>query len=84
MTQYNPQFPGYQPPGMPTPPAPSLGGPRKYPFFAGYLMWFMPDLWRDAGRRWGGFGFLYMLILLAITWAITMAVGRSCVCPHWR
>lgn len=78
MTQYQSQFPGYPPtpPMPPMPPAAAPQGPRKYPFVAGYVLFFLPDLWKDAGRKWGGFGFLYMLILLAITWAIPMYIGH--------
>ena len=70
MTQYNPPYQAY--PGS-TPPLGQLPQQRRsFPFFMGYLMWFSPALWRDAGRRWGGIGFFYLLILVAGTWAIDM------------
>ena len=69
MTQYNPPYPVYT--GS-TPPGQLPPQRRSFPFFMGYLMWFSPALWRDAGRRWKGIGFFYMLILLAATWAIDM------------
>jgi hypothetical protein len=55
------------------PPAQAPAERRRFPFFAGYALWFMPALWRDAGRRWGGIGFFYMLILLALCWAAVAA-----------
>lgn len=83
MTQYNPQYPppppGYSmPPMAPTPPMmpphrPPDFGARRFPFVAGYILWFMPALWRDAGRRWGGIGFWYITILVFISWAIPLA-----------
>src|SRR5689334_14838410 len=80
MTQYNAPYPGY-PGGMPpqypqqfSPQSQAAPQARRFPFFMGYLLWFSPTLWRDAGRRWGGINFGYMLILVAISWAICMAV----------
>jgi hypothetical protein len=74
MTQYNPQFPGYPIAQSPTP-----AGRRLFPFLAGYVLWFLPALWRDAGRRWRGVGFFYMLILLAVSWAVSMGSCHSSV-----
>lgn len=78
MTQYTPQYPGAPMPPPMTPPRSPFApageqGRRRFPFVAGYLLWFMPALWRDAGRRWRGFGFLYILLLLALTWAAEFA-----------
>ncbi len=33
-----------------------------------YLSFFSRDLYRDVGSRWKGTGFLYLLLLLAVTW----------------
>jgi hypothetical protein len=69
---------------MPPPPAPAPlpqqqvpPGRRLFPFVAGYVMWFLPALWRDAGRRWRGIGFFYMLLLLALTWAAVMGKAHK-------
>src|SRR3954470_6773029 len=78
MTQYQPPYPPHPGPhggpGAPQP-QPQPQGPRRFPFVAGYLLWFMPSLWRDAGRRWRGVGFFYLLLLLLITWAAVFAKG---------
>lgn len=81
MTQYNAPYPG-APGGMPPQYSPQFSPqsqltpaqPRRFPFFVGYFLWFAPALWRDAGRRWGGICFWYMLILVAISWAVCMGV----------
>jgi hypothetical protein len=76
MTQYNAPYPGY-PGGMPpaySPQSQLAPQQRRFPFFMGYVLWFSPSLWRDAGKRWRGIGFWYMLILVAISWGICMAV----------
>ena len=76
MTQYNPAYPP-QPGFRSPPPAPASqepAGGRLFPFVAGYLLWFLPALWRDAGRGWRGFGFWYLLLLLLITWGIQFAL----------
>src|SRR5687768_5932249 len=83
MTQYNPQYP--PPPGDLRPPAPPASpqsthptaGRRRFPFVAGYVLWFLPALWRDAGRNWRGIGFLYLLILFLVTWAAVFAKGHG-------
>jgi hypothetical protein len=84
MTQYNPSYP--PPPGYPPVPPPPPGSPqsaardtgrRRFPFVAGYVLFFLPALWRDAGRRWGGFGFLYLLLLFALTWAAVLAKNHG-------
>lgn len=76
MTQYNPQYPpppGYAPPPPASPQSTQPPGRRRFPFVAGYVLWFLPSLWRDAGRNWRGFGFLYLLILFLISWGVTLA-----------
>ncbi|HEY2584475.1 MAG TPA: DUF1189 domain-containing protein [Tepidisphaeraceae bacterium] len=32
------------------------------------LSFFSPDLYRDVARRWRGIGFLYLVLLLAVSW----------------
>src|SRR5688572_32963110 len=75
MTQYNPQYPPYPGPPPAGSPQMSPGGGRRFPFVAGYLAWFLPALWRDAGRRWRGIGVFYMLILVALSWAAVLGKG---------
>ncbi len=42
---------------------------RRYPMLhALYLSFFSRDLYRDVRENWKGTGFLYLLLLLAVTW----------------
>lgn len=49
-------------------------------FEAIYLSFFSADLYRDVKSNWKGYGFLYLLVLLAVCWVITvlkMQVGLT-------
>jgi len=37
------------------------------------LCWHSSSLYRDAARNWTGTGFLYLFVLLAVSWALVMA-----------
>jgi hypothetical protein len=56
---------------MPPPPAP---GPARYGKLAAMALapFFSGALYRDVARNWRGIAALYLLLLLAITWAATM------------
>ncbi len=42
---------------------------KRFPMLkALYLSFFSRDLYREVGARWKGTGFLYLLLLLAVTW----------------
>lgn len=71
MTQFNPQYTAPNPPLSPQSSQPT--GTRRFPFVAGYVLWFLPALWRDAGRNWRGFGFWYLVILFTLSWAAVFA-----------
>ena len=53
-------------------PATSALRQRRYPYLIAIpRACFTANLWRDVRQNWRGIGMLYMLLLLAITWAIT-------------
>ena len=54
----------------PSPPASQWHPGRRYARFAALaLSFFSASLYRDVARRWRGLGLLYLLLLMAITWA---------------
>src|SRR5688500_16229900 len=82
------QFPqGYPPPGYPPPgyPPPGYPGqapagpsePRRYSMFHGYVLFFSPKLWRDAGQRWRGIGFWFLFLLVLVSWIPTIVSWSS-------
>ncbi|CAN5362126.1 DUF1189 family protein [soil metagenome] len=83
-TYQNPPPQGYPPenspgmppgmiPGSPTPPPPA--GPRQFGALRAMVLApaFFKPLYRDVARNWRGIGALYLLLLVAITGAITAA-----------
>lgn len=77
MTAYPPMQPPY-PPMQPTPAASQP--PQHSRVTALVLSFFSADLYRDVARRWRGIGFLYLMLLLAVSWlpvSIRAQVGFS-------
>ena len=56
---------------VPTRDLPTMPHPRpQYSRFAALVLsFFSPALYRDVARRWRGIGLLYLLLLMAVTWA---------------
>lgn len=52
---------------------------RKYTIFHPYLFsFFSADLYRDIAQRWRGLNSMYLLLLLALCWLVTM------ITLHWQ
>ena len=64
----NPQYPQTSQ-AYSMPPVPAQRERKKFNSVTALFTFYLPSLWRDVGRRWWGIGFLYMLMLLLITWA---------------
>lgn len=60
-------------------PPPAASEPRRYSRVAALVLsFFSPELYRDVARRWRGIGFLYLVLLLFVSWlplAIRAHVG---------
>ena len=52
-----------------TPPPPARARPQFSRFTALVFSFFSAALYRDVARRWRGIGLLYLLLLMAVTWA---------------
>jgi hypothetical protein len=56
------------------PPPPPAPGPQRYGRIVAIVLapFFSRGLYRDVARNWRGIGALYLLLLLAVTWAAVM------------
>ena len=53
----------------PSQPPPAATEPRRYSRVSALVLsFFSPELYRDVARRWCGIGFLYLVLLLAVSW----------------
>jgi hypothetical protein len=56
-------------PYAPFQPPAAAAEPRRYSRFAALVLsFFSPEVYRDVARRWRGFGFWYLVLLLFICW----------------
>ncbi|HRU04206.1 MAG TPA: DUF1189 family protein [Candidatus Brocadiia bacterium] len=57
---------------QPAPPAPKA--PRYRPWQAPWLSLYSAAFYRDVAKRWSGRGFLYLLVLLSVCWAVEAVI----------